>query len=277
MAGILNILKGATPASPGANYVSLVYETAGTGYNTPAMLGALDESGNHAALGHFAVLSYRLIKVPTPIIATGAGTWTPSNGCRAAYVEMWGGGGQGGGCATSSSTCSVGGGGGGGAYAASWITGVSATVSYSVGAGGSGAAAGATGNNGGNTTWATTVIVAAGGTGGPVLAAGSSVLVQAGGAGGAAASCTGDLKISGSQGGKGTRDSAAIGFSGDGGAAAFIGACGALGTGVVAGGTVGAAAGSTFYGCGGAGAATTTTQQAGGAGAGGLLRIWEFA
>lgn len=273
---MFRLTKRTDPSAPPANSVRVFYDTAGTGYNTPVGLAAIDESGVLANLAHFAVLDYRVLKV-TVVIATGAGTWTPANGCRAAYVELVAGGAQGGGAATSSSSCSVGGGGGGGAYSASWITGVSATVAYAVGAGGSGGAAGAAGGNGADTTWATTVIVAKGGTGGPVLAAGTSVLVIAGGAGGAAASGTADLKVDGSKGGKGTRDSAAIGFSGDGGPAGFLGVCGALGTGVVAGGTVGQASTATAYGCGGAGAATTTTAQAGGAGTGGMIRIWEFA
>jgi hypothetical protein len=273
---MFRLTKRATPSNPAANALRVYYDTAGPGYLTPAALMARDESGNLGMLAHLAILDYRLLKVSV-VTATGAGTWTPTAGCRAAYVELVGAGGQGGGAATSSSTCSVGGGGGGGAYSASWITGVSATVAYLVGAGGSGAAAGATGTIGADTTWASTVIVAKGGLGGPAQAAGSTVLVQAGGAGGPAGTGTGDLKISGGVGGKGTRDSAAIGFSGDGGAAAFVGSVGATGTGVVAGGTVGAAAAATSYGSGGAGAATTTTTQAGGAGAGGLIRIWEFA
>jgi hypothetical protein len=273
---VFRLTKRADPSSPPANTARVYYDSAGTGYNTPVSLAAIDESGNLAMLAHFGVLDYRLLKV-TVVTASGGGTWTPQAGCRAAYVELVGGGGQGGGCATSSGSCSVGGGGGGGAYAASWITGVSATVAYVVGTGGSGGAAGSSGVVGNDTTWAVSVIVAKGGSGGAALAAGTSVLVQAGGLGGAAASCTGDLKISGSQGGKGTRDSAAIGFSGDGGPAAYIGSVGAVGTGVVAGGTAGPAALATAYGSGGAGAATTTTQQAGGVGAAGLIRIWEFA
>src|SRR4051812_38239508 len=241
---MFRLTKRTNPSNPPANTIRVHYASAGPGYSTPVALQAIDESGNIAMLGHFASLDYRLLKV-TIATAAGAGTWTPTVGCRAAYVEIVGGGGQGGGAATSSSTCSVGGGGGGGAYSASWITGVSATVSYVVGAGGSGAGAGATGTTGTDTTWASTVIVAKGGVGGAAQAAGSTVLVQAGGAGGAAGSGTGDLKISGSVGGKGTRDSAAIGFSGDGGCAAIIGVCGALGTGVVAGGTVGTAAAAT--------------------------------
>src|SRR3954471_13393859 len=258
---MFRLTKRATPSNPPANTIRVYHDTAGPGYLTPVALMARDESGNLGMLAHLAILDYRLLKVSV-VTAAGAGTWTPTAGCRAAYVELVGGGGQGGGCATSSSTCSVGSGGGGGAYAASWITGVSATVSYVNGAGGSGAGVGATGTVGTDTTWGTTVIVAQGGRGGTVMAAGSTVLAQAGGLGGAAGSCTGDLKISGSQGGKGTRDTLAICFSGDAGAAATIGSVGAVGIGGVTGGTTGPAALATAYGSGGAGAATITTQQA---------------
>src|SRR3954469_10084970 len=144
---MFRLTKRADPSSSPANTVRVYYDTAGTGYLTPVSLAAIDESGNSAMLAHFAILDYRLLKVSV-VTAAGAGTWTPTAGCRAAYVELVGGGAQGGGAATSSATLSVGGGGGGGAYAASWITGVSATVAYVVGIGGTGAAAGATGTVG---------------------------------------------------------------------------------------------------------------------------------
>jgi hypothetical protein len=120
---MFRLTKRADPSNPPANTIRVYYDTAGTGYLTPVALSAIDESGNLAMLAHFAVLDYRMLRV-TVVTATGAGTWTPQVGCRAAYVELVAGGGQGGGAATSSSTCSVGGGGGGGAYSASWITGV---------------------------------------------------------------------------------------------------------------------------------------------------------
>jgi hypothetical protein len=270
----LRLAKIVDPSSPPASALELYYDTAGTGYNTPASLAAIDESGNLAMLAHFAVLDYRLLKVTT---LTGSGTWTPTNGCRAIYVELVGAGGQGGGSATSSTQVSVGGGGGGGAYAASWITGIAATVSYVCGAGGSGAGAGAIGTVGADTTWGATTVVAKGGAGGPVMAAGITLAAQVGGAGGAAASCTGDLKVSGSIGDKGIRLSTTQGWSGDGGAAAYMGTVGANGVVAAAGGTVGTAAAATAYGSGGSGGATTSTASAGGAGAPGIIRVWEFA
>lgn len=269
----LRLAQVADPSNPPASTLEVYYDNAGTGFNTPVSLAAIDASGNLAHIAGFAVLDYRLIKVS---ILTGSGTWTPTNGCRAAYVECVGAGGQGGGAATSSTQVSVGGGGGGGAYAASWITGVSATVAYVCGAGGSGAAAGATGTVGADTTWGATVVVAKGGAGGGVMAAGTTLASQAGGAGGAAASCTGDLKVTGSIGDKGIRLSTTQGWSGDGGAAPYLGTVGANGV-VSAVGTAGAAAVATAYGSGGSGAATLSTSAAGGAGAAGIIRVWEFA
>jgi hypothetical protein len=121
---MFRLTKRATPSNPPANTIRVYHDTAGPGYLTPAALMARDESGNLGMLAHLAILDYRLLKVSV-VTAAGAGTWTPTAGCRAAYVELVGAGAQGGGAATSSSTCSVGGGGGGGAYSASWITGVS--------------------------------------------------------------------------------------------------------------------------------------------------------
>src|SRR5262249_27684725 len=147
--------KIASPANPPTNTEELYYDNAGPGFNAPVALCSRDESGNIAMLGHYAVLDYRFIKV-TVNATVGAATWTPSNGCRLAFVECIGAGGQGGGAATSSTQVSVGGGGGGGAYAAKTLTGASIkSTSYTVGAKGSGAGAGAAGNNGANTTWDT--------------------------------------------------------------------------------------------------------------------------
>jgi hypothetical protein len=223
-----------------------------------------------------AVVSGTLLKT-TQVTAAGAGSWTPDSRCATALVECWGAGGQGGGAATSSSTASQGGGGGGGAYSASRLSGAAIKVtSFSIGAKGSGAAAGATGNTGGDTTWDTTVIVAKGGAGGTVLAAGTTVGVAAGGAGGAAASGTGDRKISGGTGEKGTRLSGTQAIGGDGGAAAYLGTVGAGGVAAITGGTAGAAAAAGAYGAGGSGAGTLTTAVAGGAGQDGLVIITEY-
>lgn len=269
--------KIATPSNPPTNTEELYYDTAGPGFNTPVALCSRDESGNIAMLAHYAVLDYRFIKV-TVVTASGAGTWTPANGCRLAFVECVGAGGQGGGAATSSTQVSVGGGGGGGAYAAKTLTGSGIkSTSYTNGAKGSGAAAGATGTVGADTTWDTTVIVAKGGAGGPVMAAGTTVIDQIGGAGGAAASCTGDIKLDGSAGQTAMRFSTTTGYGGDGGAAAVVGVSGGQGRASASGGAAGGASAAGAYGSGGGGAGTSSTSAAGGAGMDGLIRIWEYA
>src|SRR5712671_4613025 len=171
--------KISTPSNPPTNTEELHYNSAGPGYNTPPALCAVDESGNVAMLGHFAVTDYRFVK--RTVYTSGAANHTPQNGTRMMLVQCIGGGGQGGGAATSSSTASVGGGGGGGGWAQKAITGAGIKVTaYAVGAGGSGGAAGATGGNGADSTWDTTVVVGKGGSGGPVLAAGSTVADQIG-------------------------------------------------------------------------------------------------
>jgi len=272
MAGIWDFLKGTTPASRGANYAGIFHTSAGPGYNTPIALAAIDESGNVANLAHFAVLDYRLLKISWKIDASG--TWTPANGCRAIYVELWGGGGAGGGMATSSSSSSMGAGGGGGGYSASWITGITTTIAYVCGAGGTAGGAGASGNNGADTTWNTTTVVAKGGTGGAVLAAGTSFLRIVGGAGGVAG--TGDISIAGGIGGTGIRLSASQAWSGGGGIPPMLGSVSAQPVVAIAGGTAGENSGAANYGAGGGGGATITTAGIGGTGTRGAIRIWEF-
>ncbi len=273
---MIKLGKIAKPANPAANKVRVYLDQSPPGYGTTTpKVCVLDENGQVATVGGLTILDYRMIRVT---VNTGAsGTWTPSVGCRASYVELVGGGGQGGGCATSSSTLSVGGGGGGGAYAASWITGVSATVAWVNGAGGSTGTAGNSGQAGADSTWAATVIVAKGGSGGAVLAAGTTFVAQVGAAGGLAASCTGDLKIDGGIGGDGLRLSGTQGWSGRGGVAAGFGVEAASFVISVSGGTAGNNASAGAYGCGGSGGATLTTAQKGGNGTGGWNRIWEFA
>src|SRR5438105_1139097 len=192
--------KIAQPSNPPTNTEELFYMTSGPGYASPPALMSVDESGNLAALAHFAVLDYRLIKV-TAITVTGTSTYTPSNGTRAIFVECVGGGGQGGGAATSSTQVSVGSGGGAGAYSAKWITGVNATYSVTVGVGGTTGGAGATGQNGADTTFGSGPLVTAkGGTGGVAMAAGTTLITQDGTAGGAEASGVGDILVGGGDG-----------------------------------------------------------------------------
>lgn len=269
----LRLNKVADPSSPAANKAELYYDTAGPGYNTPPSIAAIDESGNLAMLGHFAVLDYRLLKVT--LLTAASGTWTPTNGCRAVYVECCAGGGQGGGGPTGTGSA-MGGGGGAGAYAASWITGITATKPYTCGAGGSTTVAGnSTGQAGADTTWDTSVVVAKGGAGGLGHAISTSILVGGlGGAGGVAASCTGDLKIDGAPGGTGTIYSTAAGGVSGQGAPGFLGGGGGIAKIVHGDGNNGVA-----FGSGGSGGCTFNSAGAtkGGNGGNGCIRVWEFA
>ena len=270
--------KIATPSNPPANTAEVYYDTAGTGYNTPAMIGARDESGNLANLANFGVLSYRFLK-KTMVTASGAGTWTPQNGCRLAVVTCVGGGAGGGGAATSSTQVSVGGGGGAGAISISTLTGAAIkSTSFSVGALGAGGANGATGTAGTDTTWDTTVIVAKGGSGGTCLAAGTTLIHVVGGVGGLASASTGDIKINGGNGGSGMRFGTTQGFGGD-GAGSPIGGNGVGGGGgsTPAGGDAGLAATAGQWGAGGGGGGTNGTQCVGGAGIAGCIIIDEYA
>lgn len=266
--------KIATPSNPPANTEELYYATAGPGYNTPPALMSVDESGNLAAITHYAVLTYRFLKVTENKVA-GAGTWTPANGCRLAFVECVGAGGSGGGGATSSTQVSAGSGGGGGGYAAKTLTGASIkSTSYSVGTKGAAQAAGANGVVGGNTTWDTNVIIAVGGGLGVAQTAGTTSIHQLGGAGGTGS--TGDIVRDGGVGGSGVRFNTVLGFGGAGGVAPG-GVCGASEVSSPAGGTAGVTCATTAWGGGGGGGCTSTTASAGGAGADGMVRIWEYA
>lgn len=268
--------KISTPSNPPTNTEELYYASAGPGYNTPPALVTIDESGNITPIAHYAVTDYNFLKVSVNATA-GAATWTPANGCRMAFVELWGAGGQGGGAATSSTQVSVGSGGGAGAYAAKTLTGASIkSTSYTVGTKGSGAGAGATGNNGTNTTWDTNVIIAAFGTGGAVMAAGTTVIQQLGGVGGAASGCTGDIKLDGAVGGTALRFGTTTGYGGAGGQPPFL-ISGAGESISLVGGQAGAAASTVSPGSGGGGAGTSSTAAAGGAGMDGMVRIWEYA
>jgi len=82
---------------------------------------------------------------------TASGTYTPTAGTRAVYVECVGSGAGAGGCAAAGAGQGAsGGGGGGGAYAASFLTSGFSGVAYTIGAAGAASAAGnSPGGNGG--------------------------------------------------------------------------------------------------------------------------------
>jgi hypothetical protein len=266
--------KKATPSNPAATKVEVYYDTAPPGYTgaTPKVC-ARDENGVVAVLAGLTTLDYRLLKV-TPLTAA-SGNWTPTVGCRAAFVELVAGGGQGGGGPAGTGS-SAGGGGGAGAYAASWITGVSALVAYVNGAGGSTTVAGAsTGQDGADTTWGATTIVAKGGKGGLGHAISTTILTGGlGGAGGLASACTGDIKVDGAPGGTGLILSTAAGAISGQGAPGLYGGGGGVAAIVQANGNNGVAPGS-----GGSGGCTFNSAGAtkGGTGGNGTIIVWEFA
>jgi len=263
----IDLIKRAAPGNPAADHVVIGYATAGPGSGTPIALTATDQAGNVASLAHFVVPDYRLIAVRF----ITASPYVPSVGCRIMLVECQAGGGAGGGVATAATNSGAGGGGGGGAYSASWLAPSSASITCSVGAGGTGVSAN-TGNAGADTTWDTTVIVAKGGAGGLIDTITTIHIGGAGGAGGLAASGTGTMKSGGSAGGWGYAAAAATAISGQGGSSAFGGG-GATVKSATSVGTVGQA-----YGGGGSGACAISggASQTGGAGGIGFIRVWEF-
>jgi len=211
--------------------------------------------------------NYRYIN--TQFLSTaGSGTYTPSTGTNLVLVEGWGGGGAGGGAATGSSTCSIGVGGGGGAYSFKRISGVTGTIAYVVGSGGTGNF-GLAGDAGTDTTFGGTLLVAKAGAGGSVLAAGTSLIGAQGALGGIAASGAGDIKASGSAGGAAVRLSGTTGMSGYGGSSTLGGSATAR---------VSATSGvpGLTYGGGGSGALSTGASQIGGSGADGFIKVNEY-
>jgi hypothetical protein len=128
-----------------------------------------------------------------------------------------------------------------------------------------------------DTTWASTVIVAKGGVGGAAQAAGSTVLVQAAALAALSDREPGDLKVSGRSAARApvTRRRSVLRVTEARARSSASAARSAQALSLAE--RLARLPRQTAYGSGGAGAATTTTQQAGGAGAGGLIRIWEFA
>jgi hypothetical protein len=170
---------------------------------------------------------------------SGSGTWTKPSDTNKALFRAVGGGGSGG-----TSVSYAGGGGGGGGYAEKYITSLSASYAYSVGAGGASVSGSSyNGNTGGNTTIAG--ITASGGQGGP------SVSDTGMGAGGAPTG--GDLNVAGGH-SLWTHGGSSFLCGGGQGGGSYV--------------TAGA------YGSGGGGAAALGTSGAGGAG---YIEIWEFA
>lgn len=187
---------------------------------------------------------------------TASGNWTVPAGVTRARVRVWGGGGGGGG----NGTAGAGGGGGGGGYAEDIITGLTpgASITITVGAGGTaGANTGtASSNNGG-----------AGGT----SSFGASLSATGGSGGGGSASSAGAAGTGGSGSGGGSGAILATGGSGSAGTASGSGAVGGRGgEGAMGGGGGGTSTGTAlpgaFPGGGGGGGAATNVGAVGAAG-----------
>jgi len=205
-------------------------------------------------------------------LLASSGTYTPTAGARALFVECLAGGAGGWNTYTSTAgNASMGYGGGGGAYSAHMVTGsLKVSYSYVVGLGGAG------NSNGGDTSFDSPAICLAkgGSAGGNAIANGNTYATGAGGAGGVAANGIGNVgRWNGGAGRTAFRIPGPMGWGGGGGDSL-----------VMAGGaepTYAAGTGNNavpFSGGGGAGGFAYTGQatQAGGSGAQGWIRVWEF-
>ena len=215
----------------------------------------------------------KVIWLTTP----GSGTYTPTSGCRALYVEAVGGGGGSAGALGTAGSAAVAGGGGGGSYAAKYYATPAASYAYTVGAGGSaGAATPTAGGNGGDTTFGSApTLTGFGATGSPLPTAGTTVVVSGsiGDGQGTLATSNGDAFIRGGTGQPGIRISGAGGgIGGYGGASMFGTSTGPSSLNFNSPGFIG-----TAYGGGAAGATSANaTGQAGAKGGDGAIKITEF-
>lgn len=148
--GTLPVANGGTGlASVTANHVILGNGTSALTTVAPGTSGNVLTSNGTAWTS--AAPSGVLTDVQT---FTATGTWTKPSGAKWVQVEIWGAGGSGRAHPTS------GGGGGGGAYATRLFlaSDVSATVSVTIGAGGTSVTGSTNGNNGGNTSFGTYLV-----------------------------------------------------------------------------------------------------------------------
>lgn len=208
------------------------------------------------------------------IVTTG--TYTPTAGTTAIYVQGVGTGGNGGGSTTNNSTaCTACGGGGSGAYAEAYYTSGFSGVTVTIGA--LGAVNYGTGATGATSSFGT-LMVLSGGAGGPAVAStNATVYLESGGGAGGTATLSGQVSGVTSQGN--------YGFGGKvfgGSATSGIGASSVKGNGggngsASSGGAAGGTASGRGAGGGGAAMPISSTQQYGGNGSLGMFVVWEYA
>jgi hypothetical protein len=273
-----NGLAMGTPASLTlTNATGLVPSTGLSVSGTPSSTTFL-RGDNIWATPTVSVTGFTLINQQL-FITAASGTYVPTAGTNAIFVEVWGGGGGGGGVGWSSGFVSAAGGGGGGGFCSRFYSVLPTNLSYVVGSGGANGAAG--NNNGtaggtssfGNVVADPTNYLAVNGGDGGIGSAGASsgtntqTLISAGGL--TAIGSTHTNSIFGGASVRGlTVTSQAIG--GTGGNAGVGGSGGAGGANAVS------AVVGIFPGGGGGGAASTTAATAGAPGRPGRIVIWEY-
>jgi len=243
--------------------------------NTIDLVGDASAPGNSQYYGTnpSGTKGWYALTPPKVTAIAASGTFTCTTGVRSIKVECLGGGGGGGGAKASAGTCTTGGGGGGGGYEVALLTsGLKASYTVVIGAGGTaGAATPTDGGTGGATSFdSPSVCTAGGGVGGLNSATGSTVATFAGIGGLGGTGSVGNYGFSGSYGDHGIVQGGGIGKGGTGGSSQWGG------TTV---GAVNAAAGGVgrSFGGGGAGAASNSaTGFAGGAGAAGGIIVTEY-